>query len=46
MNEVLGVGQVQWAFGKLVGGQIREYLYNFGDLKVRNKNSWGYYNNF
>lgn len=46
MNEVLGAGQVQWAFDRLVGVQIREYLYNFSDSKVHNENLCGYFKNF
>lgn len=42
MSEVLGVWQVQWAFDKPVGVQIKEYLYNFSDPKVWNANLWGY----
>lgn len=46
MNEVPRVGKVQWAFDRLVGVQIREYLYNSSDSKVRNANLWGYFKNF
>lgn len=43
---VSGVGLVQWAFDRPVGVQIWEYLYNSDDSKVKNKNIWGYFQNF
>lgn len=36
MNEVSGIGQVQWAYDRPVGVQIRDYLYSIGDYKVQN----------
>lgn len=33
MNEVPGIGNVQWAYDRLVVVQIRQLLYNNGDSK-------------
>lgn len=45
MNEVLGIGNVQWAYDRLIAIQIRELLYSIGDNKARKATLWGYFKN-
>lgn len=46
MNDILRVGNVQWANDKLVVVQSRDRLYNIGDSKAQRTSLWGYFKNF
>lgn len=41
MNEVLGIGQVQWACDRLVAIQIRDFPHSIGDIKTQKSHSLG-----
>lgn len=46
MNEISGIGHVQWSSDKMVTIQIRDFLYNIGDSKAKKVALWGYFKNF
>lgn len=43
MNDILGVGKVQWAYDRLVEVQIKETLHGLGDDIVENGILWRYF---
>lgn len=46
MNEILGVGKVQWAYHRPVVVQIKETLQGLGDLQAQKCILWGYFKTF
>lgn len=43
MNDIMGVGKVQWAYDRQVIMQIKETLHGLGDATVQYGILWGYF---
>lgn len=46
MNEILGVGKVQWTYDMLVDVQIKETLKSLGNSQAQKGILWGYFKTF
>lgn len=46
MNEVPGVGKVQWAYDRPMAVQIKEALEGLGDSQAHKAIMWGYFKTF